>query len=300
MRRTLCGLLAAWAIMVAGAQAQVPPQVTVTTPMHAVGHSYFEQMGTQWSLRGPGFFARFGGGPTVPPFGRFQPGAGLHGGLGFRGGPWQGNLHFFAGQGSRTSFTTVAPSLTVTQGMPGTMFAGTWSPFVMGVVPVVGRPWPGVPYKSPLQMAIEQLPSRQAASSLPGMGAGAAAALPRGRLRPPPAPVRPPARARRAAPLRHASGKKHKHRGGSQPVGTAWRNDHPGGSLAALRRRAAQQRKADRERAARLFQQAQRYFAQGKLKTAQAFCRQAWPLADVPLRQQIAELLRRIEQLREP
>ena len=300
MRRTLCGLVAAWAVVASGAQAQVPPQVTVTTPMHAVGTSYFEQIGTQWSLRGPGFFARFGGGPAVPPFGRFQPGAGLHGGLGFRGGPWQGNLHFFAGQGARTSFTTVAPSLTVTQGMPGTMFAGTWSPFVMGVVPVVGRPWPGVPYKSPLQMAIEQLPSRQGATSLPGMGAGVAAALPRGRLRPPGGPARPPVPARPAAPPRHAPGKSRKHRGGSQQTRAAWRNDHPGGSLAALRRRAARQREADREQAARLFQQAQRYFARGKLKTARAFCRQAWPLADAALQRQIAELLRRIQQAREP
>ncbi len=257
------------------AWAQNPPQVTVTTPLQSLGHSYFERIGTQWSLQGRGFFARFGGGPAIPPFGRFQPGAGIQGGVGFAGGPWRGQLQFFAGQGARTSATTVAPTMTLTHGMPGTMFAGTWSPFVVGVVPAVGRPWPGVPYRTPLQMAVEQLPGTRG-TSVPG----AASVPPRGRV------AGPASRPRRSsAPAR--------------PKAHHWQNDHPGGSLAALRRRAAARRAAQQRenhrRARQLWQQAQQFHRQGRMKTARAFCRAALPLADEQLRPQIRRLLQRLD-----
>ncbi len=258
---------------------QAPPQVTITTPMHSLGHSYFERVGTQWSLRGPGFFARFGAAPAVPPFGRFQPGAGIQGGVGFQGGPWQGQLHFFAGQGARTSFTTVAPSMTVTQGMPGTMFAGTWSPFVVGVVPVVGRPWPGVPYRTPLQVAAEQLSasSRATGPNAPPLARPAAGPGPRRLL----ALAQQPRRRADIAP--------------GVPVPDArWENDHPGRSLAALRRRNAAQRHQEHRRARELLRQAQQFQAQGRWKTARAFCRAALPLADPETRQQIRRLLQQL------
>lgn len=288
--RTVAACSAVVCCLAATAWGQNPPQVTITTPMHSVGHSFFERIGTQWSLQGPGFFVRFGGGPAVPPFGRFQPGAGLQGGVGFQGGPWRGQLHFFAGQGARTSFTTVAPSMTVTQGMPGTMFAGTWSPFVMGVVPVVGRPWPGVPYRTPLQMAVEQLSSSRGASVsgavLPPRGARAAGAAA------PPGVGVPRAGQQARNP--------HPHESAPAARRAPWRNDHPGGSLAALRRKAAARQQAERrrkhQRAQELFQQAQQFHRQGRVKTARAFCRAALPLADEQTRRQILRFCNRLEQ----
>ena len=115
-------------------------QVTVSTPYHSVGESFFEHMGTTWGLRGKNWFFSFGA-PyfAAPPFGGFDPSAGANFGFGFqRGGVsglWSGNFS----QGLRRSFISQTPSVTLQNGLPGYVFDTSQSPFVISYVPVVGN-----------------------------------------------------------------------------------------------------------------------------------------------------------------
>jgi len=146
MRSGACvWLLGFWAIVVAALAPAKGQQMTISTPYHSVGDSYFENMGVNWGIRGKGFDVRFGG-PTVaaPPFGRSNPGASANLGLGFRHGGTSGFFNANWSQGWQGSCVSQVPVLTVTNGVPGTMFAGTLSPFVVGYVPVVGG-YPTIP-----------------------------------------------------------------------------------------------------------------------------------------------------------
>lgn len=109
-------------------------QVNVETPFNSVGHSYYEQIGVRWGLRGNGWFFNFGG-PVNPPFGGFDPNAGAN--FGF-GGP-NGFLNITAGQGSTTNFSSASPSVTVMNGHTGFFSDTVQRPFVTGLVPVVGE-----------------------------------------------------------------------------------------------------------------------------------------------------------------
>ncbi len=118
-------------------------QTTVTTPFHSNSSSFFEQMGTQWGIRGPNFSFQFGGGGMgLPAFGNPDPSAGIRSGWAWNSGPWSGNFNFIAAQGSRTSMISQAPSITLPNGGTGYFSDTSQSPFVIGFVPVVG----GAPY----------------------------------------------------------------------------------------------------------------------------------------------------------
>lgn len=107
-------------------------------PFQSFGDSYYDASGVAWGVRGPGFFADFNGNAAVPPFGGFDPNAGARTGVGFRNGPWSGNLGLSLNQGgSRLSSSTTA-GLTTTNGFPGSISSQTFRPFVTGVVPIVG------------------------------------------------------------------------------------------------------------------------------------------------------------------
>ena len=108
-------------------------QVRVATPHPTVSHSFYEQFGVNWGIRGNGWFFNFGG-PVAPPFGGFDPNAGAN--FGF-GGP-NGFLNFTASQGSSTTFSGQTPMVTVINGGTGAFFDQTVRPFVTGVIPVVG------------------------------------------------------------------------------------------------------------------------------------------------------------------
>lgn len=113
--------------------------IQTSVPLTTVHSDYFETSGVQWSLRGPNWFANFGGqGPLLPPFGNADPGAGLRGGFGFSGGGVSGSLGFHFAQGSSRSITSTTPSLTTMDGFPGSMSAGVIRPFVTGFTPIVG------------------------------------------------------------------------------------------------------------------------------------------------------------------
>ena len=135
----ICG---AMGLAAAGASAQ---QATVGAPYRSVGDSYFERTGTNWGFNLGGVNARFGGGLGVPPFGRFDPSAGLSGGLNFRGPAGIGFFNFGMAQGFGRSFVGQSPSLTMLNGRPGSIGDVSQSPFVIGYVPVVG----GVPLIGP-------------------------------------------------------------------------------------------------------------------------------------------------------
>ena len=125
---------------VVGAQ----PQANVQIPFRAANDGFFEQFGTGWAFSGPNWFARFGGAPAVPPFGGVQPGAGITGGVGFNGGGINGGLGFMAAQGSRRGNVTQSGNLTLFNGYPGFLSDTSQSPFVVGLIPIVGQgkaPW---------------------------------------------------------------------------------------------------------------------------------------------------------------
>ena len=89
-------------------------QVNVETPFHSVGHSYYEQIGVRWGLRGNGWFFNSGGLAPVP-FGGGDPNAAAHFGFGGQNG-------FFtitAGQGSDRSLVSSSPSVTIMNGGQG-------------------------------------------------------------------------------------------------------------------------------------------------------------------------------------
>lgn len=118
-------------------------QTTVTTPFHSNSSSFFEQIGTQWGIKGPNFSFQFGGGGMgQPPFGNPDPSAGIRSGWAWNSGPWSGNFNFIAAQGSRTGMVSQAPSITLPNGGTGYFSDTSQSPFVIGFVPVVG----GAPY----------------------------------------------------------------------------------------------------------------------------------------------------------
>jgi len=119
--------------------ALLAQQATVGTPMHSVGDSFFEYSGLSWQLRWPGGFFRFGNpNLAVPPFGGFDPGAGIHGGWSFGNRNFGGQVFFNYAQGSQRSYVSQTPMLTLTSGYPGYFADTSQSPFVIGYVPVVG------------------------------------------------------------------------------------------------------------------------------------------------------------------
>lgn len=118
--------------------ATAQTMVTTSTPLQSNSESFFESSGIGWSVRRPGFFATFNnGGPIPPPFGGFNPNAGIQSGFQIRNGPWTGNFNFNFAQGTQRFSSTTAPVLTSIQGQPASFFSGTRRPFVLGLTPIV-------------------------------------------------------------------------------------------------------------------------------------------------------------------
>ena len=129
------------AMLLAGFTATVPesaraqrPQFTVSTPFHSVRDSFYETSNVNWRAGGSGAFIQFGNPSTLPPFGNADPNAGIR--FGFGNG--RSNFNFNFAQGSSRSFTSTTPVLTLTDGVPGSIFSGRMRPFVTGVVPIAG------------------------------------------------------------------------------------------------------------------------------------------------------------------
>jgi hypothetical protein len=134
-------LRAALALVISGgiASAVSAQQTTISTPNHNVSDSFFERTGVHWGLNWDGGFFRFGGpNMATPPVGNFDPAAGANLGVGFRGNGVDGFAHFNAAQGSRRTFTSQTPSITLPNGGTGFFSDTSQSPFVISYIPVVG------------------------------------------------------------------------------------------------------------------------------------------------------------------
>lgn len=84
------------------------------------------------------FFEQNSFGLAIPPFGGFDPGAGAVFGFGTPLGNGQASFNTAFGQGAQSSITSSSPSVTLGNGGFGAFSAGSWTPFVVGAVPVVG------------------------------------------------------------------------------------------------------------------------------------------------------------------
>lgn len=143
----------AFLLVVPAVQAQ---QVNVATPFNSVGHSFYENIGTSWGLRGPGWFFNFGGAPP-PAFGGFDPNAGANFGAGFRAGNTSGFFNLNVGQGANSTLVSQTPSVTIPNGGNGYFIDGTFRPFVTSITPVVGMQDNSDP--SPLRERLRRLKS---------------------------------------------------------------------------------------------------------------------------------------------
>lgn len=138
MNHSQLGCLSLTLLVLVGGQAVAQQQVGVGTPAIGLNDGFFERNGVGWGLSGNGWFARFGGfGGAIPQFGGFQPDAGAVGGIGFMGGGVRGGIEFEFSQGFRSSAVSQTPGLVLSNGFPGTFIDQSFSPFVIGVVPVV-------------------------------------------------------------------------------------------------------------------------------------------------------------------
>src|SRR5579871_6499179 len=84
--------------------------VSTQSPMHSNSSSFYEQSHISWGIHNPHYFMEFNGAGTSPPFGGFQPNAGLHTAFAV------GNAHFdmsFA-QGASLGSTMASPVLMTT------------------------------------------------------------------------------------------------------------------------------------------------------------------------------------------
>ena len=127
------------------------------TPFHNLNSSYYEQNGFQWNLRGPNFFFHSGQ-PARAPFGNPDPNSGSRGRIGFGGGGVSGSLGFNFAQGSSRSISSTTPSLTTTNGYPGSISSQVIRPFVTGITPIVGD----YPTTTPAQSMTQSFQQRQA------------------------------------------------------------------------------------------------------------------------------------------
>lgn len=145
MRTSVVGLaLVALGVALLSARASLAQQATVSTPFRQLNDSYFENMGTSWSLQGKGWYFNYGSpNSAAPQFGGFQPSAGANLGFSTMAGGVTGKFNANWSQGYRQSFVSQTPSVTLMNGATGYMMDSSVSPFVMGFVPVVGY-YPGL------------------------------------------------------------------------------------------------------------------------------------------------------------
>jgi hypothetical protein len=168
-------------------------QIVLSSPYQTLNDSFYENFGIGWGINGRGWF--FNTGPSssaIPPFGGYDPAADAHFGFGGFSRGMGINFGMSLGQGSTRSNSVVVPTLVVPNGGTGGLFSGSISPFVTGVVPVVGGApvAPMVPVMplmpapqssvSPLQERVERLQRGEAGPAPRAAPAEQAAPAPRG------------------------------------------------------------------------------------------------------------------------
>ncbi len=143
-------------------------QAVIGAPHPVVGHSFHEQIGVQWGVRGNGWFFNFGGPPPAPQFGGFQPGDGAN--FGFAGPG--GFLNITAGQGASTTFGSQTPMVTMPNGGFAVFNDQISRPFVTSVIPVLGGEPPV--FNSVLAERLHRLQSESSSQQAPQSAGGGA------------------------------------------------------------------------------------------------------------------------------
>lgn len=287
----------------AGVDAQ---QVQLTSPFQTLNDGFYENFGfggINMGRSGPGGGWFFNTGPansTPPPFGGYDPAADARFGMQF-GGPFNFGFNMLAGQGSNRSNTVTAPTLVIPNGGSGYLFSGSISPFVTGVIPVVGNAplgpmmpvvQPTQPSFSPLAERVAQLQQQQQAA-----GQAAADAAPMAAFQPAPAVNPMPAvPARDAAPLVVKGGQARDGAAAARPAvsGSAVGSsaNHGDLSVAEIRRQQAQQA-ADRQEEIQVrIEKARGYEDAGKPGLAKVYYQQAAARAEGELKKQLLDKIR--------
>lgn len=262
--------------MLAGlARWSVAQQVTVETPFHAINDSFFERVGMSWGLHAPGFNLQVGGfGNALPPFGGFQPGAGIAGGVGIAGGGLSGGLGFEASQGSRMSSVLQSPFVTTQNGFPGGVWDASLSPFVVGVVPIVGG-WDWQPAAlTPLSGVSKVREFRASGQSLADLAAQPSSGGGGGR----------PRRVAVAGVKSHPLARKLAQAGDSSAA-------RPAGSVAEARRKRAAEDEANQAEVEKLLAQGDRAAEKGKVKLARMCYEMAQKKATGAMLEQVQDKL---------
>lgn len=151
-------------------------QATVSTPFRQLNDGFYENIGTAWSLQGKGWNFRYGAlNNAAPQFGGFQPGSGANFGIGGMRGGVTGQLNANWSHGYRQSLVSQTPSVTLQNGVPGSVADVSVSPFVMGFIPVVGNypvlggyPLIGMMTPTPTPVYKQAVPQGAAVPSGPG------------------------------------------------------------------------------------------------------------------------------------
>ena len=159
MKRISINFLLLLFISVNSDMAAFSQQTNVATPFGSVSDSFHENLGVNFGFsipggQGPGsrvvgyngfgitpniHFTQGGFGSTIPAFGGYSPNSG--GRFGWSGGFGSGgrfSLGFEFSQGNTRTLTSTTPSVTLMNGGIGSINSGTLSPFVTGIVPVIG------------------------------------------------------------------------------------------------------------------------------------------------------------------
>jgi hypothetical protein len=155
----ICGVSAAAATVIVSTALGAPPQATIGTPLNTGNNSYFSQNGVNFGFGiptslpnggsgvvgltpqgalAPNIMFQQGGGQANIPFGLgpATPGASF----GYSVKTPMGTMFFglTSSQGSNSSMSSQSPSVTVMNGGTGFVSDTSQSPFVTGIVPVVG------------------------------------------------------------------------------------------------------------------------------------------------------------------
>ncbi|MFL2870142.1 MAG: hypothetical protein ACJZ8O_05265 [Pirellulaceae bacterium] len=158
-KQLVSSLVIALTVLANGQDAHA--QVVIQAPYGVYNDSFYEHMGSTWSLsnwgrRGGWFFN--GPGAAYPPFGGYHGFGDARFGFGGRLGNTKFRINMWCSQASSRSMVMTAPMITVPNGGYGVIQNLSWHPFVTGWTPVVGGA-PQVPMMSPVQQYVRQASS---------------------------------------------------------------------------------------------------------------------------------------------
>lgn len=235
-------------------------------------------------------FRQGGANAALPPFGGHDPASDATVGFATRGSAGDLLFNFFGGQGSTRNLVTQAPVLVIPNGGQGFVSDTSQTPFVTGVIPVVGAPnlqamtgfgYPLASQQSALEQRLQQLRYEQIRAA--AQRSGNKRATTDGRAD------------GGAVRLGGASGGVANGGGGAGAAGGPSSANHGDLSVAEIRRQnAASNSDADNELAA-LIERARGAEAAGKANVAKIYYKMAARRAAGEVKQRLIEKVRQIE-----